>query len=203
MQVRSLDDAVRLSRSGRPAGAGVFSKVVVDDIDPNIVHKIGLRDDHAYRAYVEKLALKNQHNPAVPRIYEYKTWPLRDGGRGRLRPNPKKHYVRMEALQHVQGAPLSVRQRAVDLLILSYDDKTIAGVLREYPHDWFKEAWRPVKTREELARRVSKEQPFVSVLLTKLNKVIRDTGYANDLHDNNMMWRPSTGDIVITDPFYD
>lgn len=191
-------ETIKRATRGSKAGGGQFANVYADPDDGRIVHKVLKGDDRAYRTWLEQIVLPGQDIAALPKVYEYKVWPVR----GELR-----SYVKLEKLTPITDAPLFARQQAADLVVaadLLYDDKTTVLLasstwLSAGERRWFRKGGG----REALFARVRSEQPDAWDILTELVPLARKHDFANDLHTLNVMYRAEDRIVVITDPIYD
>jgi hypothetical protein len=180
-------------------GSGAFASVFVKK-DTDYVIKI-YKNDKAYDRYLEFLE-NNQDNPHAPKILKKLKFPSDNENEikmvvmERLVPvNPKDWRVKTaEVLENILGS------------INPYD--TEEGILfilkdRVEDYDWFNSKREEKKIKRRIDYFLETNLDLIRFLINytkflKRNEYLKSTRF--DLHDKNYMIRPSTGEVVITDP---
>lgn len=198
---RNLPDFLN-KKGWKKIGSGAYS-TVYSKIGKNYVIKV-FEDDHAYQLYLEFIQ-QNRNNPHVPKIQKI----MIDASKQKEINTNEVGIIMMEKLKPVEYSDISWR-----FLILENFKQYLRNVDAIHtPLDEFLEYFKKRYIQEYGHRKyhfksIKRFDYFLESnleicrLLYNLRKFLQQKGENKffDLHSGNFMIRPSTGEIVVSDP---
>jgi len=172
----------------KQAGAGVFSAVFTKTKGSRLI-KVSMQPDPAYEKFID-MAMKNTANPHLPKLFWKRQFEI---------PSEKSYgfMLALERLSTLNQVDSGGRKK-----VLKFVEENLQQccVLTYHPDVEF--SYNDIYAFRTHQDFLNKVQAKKHLLYRTLSDVVnKGSGHQIDLHDENIMYRKSDNNFVITDPY--